>query len=53
MGEPVQLDFKIKREKLFERTLPESRWNCQRYAPSLPRRKWRLKSVGERAKLDA
>jgi hypothetical protein len=38
------LEFKVKREKLFERSLPEARWNCEKYAPEVPKRKrWPLK----------
>ena len=53
MGEHVQVEFKIKRIELFERTLPEARWSCCQYQPKLatPKRKWVLKSPQEPAKL--
>lgn len=37
------MSWKVKREVLFERTLPEARWSCSKYAPEPPKRKWRLK----------
>lgn len=53
MGQDVLVKHRIVREKLFERTLPEARWSCTRYAPSPPRpkRNWRLKEDRESAKL--
>jgi hypothetical protein len=40
----ASLDWKVKREKLFDRTLPEARWNCSRYQPDPPKpKKWRVK----------
>lgn len=41
--------WKVKREMLFEKTLPEARWSCKRYQPPVPKpkpeakREWRLK----------
>lgn len=42
-----QVQFKITKEKLFERSLPEHRWSCSKYQPDPPRpkRNWRLKSA--------
>lgn len=55
MESDVLVKHRIVREKLFERTLPEARWSCKRYAPAIPRpkRNWRLKESRETARLSA
>lgn len=45
------MSWQVKKEVLFERSLPEARWSCFRYAPEppkakeKPKREWRLKSA--------
>lgn len=54
MGERVHVEFKVKRVKLFERSLPEHRWNYG-YAPPVPKkrlaRNWKLKETRQPATL--
>lgn len=46
MGQSVQLEFKIKREQLFERSLPSHRWDPEKYGPKVPKQKrWALKTA--------
>lgn len=46
MGESVRVEFKVKHERLFERSLPEHRWSYG-MAPPVPapkvKQKWQLK----------
>lgn len=46
--------WQVKREVLFEKTVPNHRWNPGRYAEPAPRpkNKWRLKSPDKDAKLN-
>ncbi len=44
------MSWEVKKEILFDRTLPEARWNCSKYARSVPitievKREWKLKSA--------
>lgn len=54
MGERVHVEFRVKRERLFERSLPSHRW-AYGMAPPVPvpkvAQKWRLKEEREPATL--
>lgn len=54
MGERVHVEFTVKNVKLFERSLPEHRWNYGQLPPvPAPKveRNWRLKEPAEPASL--
>jgi hypothetical protein len=42
------MSWKVKKEVLFERTLPEARWSYSKIAHSIPmepKRKWKVKAA--------